>query len=197
MNPAKQMFVALGGLLVLGHCIASAEGLASAEDLNKLELGTHDLAEMKTLKGVTVVFDSTKIIVVFTLPRSSGGGTTNIIGLAGGPWRSTTQPGISRNAWRARNLRKGKCRRHAINALRRQNKSRREFSRRVGVDERPERLYVECQKSHLSQRIAWSESYFFCLGLVASVADADRKHPQASGQTLVGPLRDSAGRGAL
>jgi hypothetical protein len=85
MNPAKQVFVALGGLLVLGHCVASAETLACAEDVNKLELGTHDLAEMKTLKGVTVIFDPTKIIMVFTLPRSSGGGTTNVIGLAGGP----------------------------------------------------------------------------------------------------------------
>jgi len=40
---------------------------------------------MKSLKGVTVVFDPTKIVMVFTLPRSSGGGTTNVIGLAGGP----------------------------------------------------------------------------------------------------------------
>jgi hypothetical protein len=85
MNRAKQIFLALGGLLVLGHCVASDEALASVEDLNKLELGTHDLAEMKTLKGVTVIFDPTKIIMVFTLPRSSGGGTTNVIGLAGGP----------------------------------------------------------------------------------------------------------------
>ena len=49
MNPAKQIFVALGGLLVLGHCVTSDEAFASVEDLNKLELGTHNLAEMKTL----------------------------------------------------------------------------------------------------------------------------------------------------
>ena len=78
MSPAKQIILVLGGLLVLGH------GIAGAEDLNKLELGIHDLAEMKTLKGVIVVFDPTKITMVFTLPRSSGGGITNIIGLAGG-----------------------------------------------------------------------------------------------------------------
>jgi hypothetical protein len=60
---------------------------ATAQDLNKLELGTHDLAEMKTLSGVRLVFDPTKIIMVYALPRSLGrsGLATNIIGLAGGP----------------------------------------------------------------------------------------------------------------
>lgn len=86
MKPAKQIFLALGGLLIIGDGVASAEGrLASAEGVNRLEPGTHDLAEMKTLKGVTVAFDPTKITKDFTLPRPPGGGTTNIIGLAGGP----------------------------------------------------------------------------------------------------------------
>jgi hypothetical protein len=64
---------------------------ASAQDLNKLELGTHDLGEMKTLSGITLVFDPTKITIVYTLPRPLGSSPgrsasiTNIIGLAGGP----------------------------------------------------------------------------------------------------------------
>ena len=59
---------------------------ATAQDLNKLELGTHALSEMKTLSGVKLVFDPTKIIMAYALPRSSGRGmVTNIIGLAGGP----------------------------------------------------------------------------------------------------------------
>jgi hypothetical protein len=60
---------------------------ATAQELNRLELGTHDLAEMKTLSGVALVFDPTKIVMVYALPRSSGHGglVTNIVGLAGGP----------------------------------------------------------------------------------------------------------------
>lgn len=60
-------------------------------DLNRLELGIHDLAEMKTVSGITLVFDPTKITMAYALPRPAGspaGGraaVTNIIGLAGGP----------------------------------------------------------------------------------------------------------------
>ena len=40
---------------------------------------------MKTLSGVTLVFDPTKIIMVYVLPRSPGRGlVTHIVGLAGG-----------------------------------------------------------------------------------------------------------------
>lgn len=55
--------------------------------MNRLELGIHDLAEMKTLSGVTLIFDPTKIIMIYVLPRSFGprGLITNIVGLAGGP----------------------------------------------------------------------------------------------------------------
>ena len=56
-----------------------------------LDLETRDLAEMKTVSGITVVFDPGKLSMVYTLPRSPGsspgrsGSTTNIIGLSGGP----------------------------------------------------------------------------------------------------------------
>src|SRR4051794_20359697 len=75
-----------GVLIFVCSLIAAVSG-ASAQDLNRLELGTHDLAEMKTLTGVTLVFDPTKIMMVYSLPRSAGraGSITNIIGLAGGP----------------------------------------------------------------------------------------------------------------
>ncbi len=49
------------------------------------------ISEMKTVSGITVVFDPGKINMVYTLPRSSGrssgrsGSITNIIGLSGGP----------------------------------------------------------------------------------------------------------------
>jgi hypothetical protein len=60
---------------------------AVAQDLNRIELGTHDLAEMKTLSGITIVFDPTKINMMYELPRSAsrGDSVTNILGLAGGP----------------------------------------------------------------------------------------------------------------
>jgi hypothetical protein len=64
---------------------------ARAQDLNQIELGTHELAETKTLTGVTLVFDPTKITMIYFLSRTpgsaSGPGTTitNIVGLAGGP----------------------------------------------------------------------------------------------------------------
>jgi len=73
-------------VLALACILIAAPSGASAQDLNKLELGTHELSEMKTLSGVKLVFDPTKIIMAYALPRSSGHGlVTNIIGLAGGP----------------------------------------------------------------------------------------------------------------
>ena len=84
MNLPKLVSLLLAGVLVAGPCLA-------VEDLNQVELGIHELAEMKTPKGVTLVFDPTKVSMIFTLPRSpgtvsaSGGGITNVVGLAGGP----------------------------------------------------------------------------------------------------------------
>ena len=67
-------------------CLVAAPSIATAQDLNKVELGTHELSEMKTLNGVRLVFDPTKIRMAYALPRASGRGfVTNIIGLAGGP----------------------------------------------------------------------------------------------------------------
>ena len=76
----KFLVAALAGLL------PAALPAAAAQDLNRLELGSHDLAEMKTLSGVTLVFDPTKIVMIYVLPRSPGrsGLVTHIIGLAGG-----------------------------------------------------------------------------------------------------------------
>lgn len=81
----KQAFLALA-------CVSIAAPFgATAQDLNKLELGTHDLAELKTLSGITLVFDPTKITMVYTQPRPLGSSPgrsasiTNIVGLAGGP----------------------------------------------------------------------------------------------------------------
>lgn len=69
--------------------LVAAYGQETTTDLNKLELGTHDLAEMTTSSGVTLIFDPVKISMVFVLPRASGlaRGTTvtNVVGLAGGP----------------------------------------------------------------------------------------------------------------
>jgi hypothetical protein len=68
-----------------------ATEVRSQTDLNRLELGIHDLAEIKTVGGITLVFDPTRITMAYALPRplgSSAGGraaVTNIIGLAGGP----------------------------------------------------------------------------------------------------------------
>ena len=81
----KQVIVLAAYLLQAALCGASAQ------DLNQLELGTHDLAEIKTLTGVTLVFDPTRIVMVFAqsapLGSAAGGGKaiTNIVGLTGGP----------------------------------------------------------------------------------------------------------------
>ena len=72
-------------VLALACSLIATSPRAAARDLNRLELGTHELAEMKVLSGLTLVFDPTKIIMVYTLPRSSGRGlVTHIVGLAGG-----------------------------------------------------------------------------------------------------------------
>jgi hypothetical protein len=73
-------------VLALVCILIAAPCGATAQDLNRLELGIHELSEMKTLSGVRLVFDPTRIIMAYALPRSSGRGmVTNIIGLAGGP----------------------------------------------------------------------------------------------------------------
>jgi len=71
--------------LVLIACLLSTA--ATGQDINRLELGIHDLVEVKTLTGITLVVDPTKIVMVYALPRASGRGAavTNIVGLAGGP----------------------------------------------------------------------------------------------------------------
>src|SRR6266404_3355306 len=79
---AKAAFLAFTCILIAGISKATADEL--------LDLETRDLAEMKTVSGITVVFDPGKISMVYTLPRSSrsssrSGSITNIIGLSGGP----------------------------------------------------------------------------------------------------------------
>src|SRR6478735_11159140 len=71
--------------LILFACLLSTQALG--QDLNRLELGTHDLVEVRTLTGITLVVDPTKIIMAYALPPPSGRGAaiTNIVGLAGGP----------------------------------------------------------------------------------------------------------------
>src|SRR4051812_23241811 len=74
------------GIFIIACSLSAAVSGATAQELNRLELGIHDLAEMKTLSGITLVFDPTKIVMVYSLPRPNGrtGSITNIIGLAGG-----------------------------------------------------------------------------------------------------------------
>ena len=62
----KQVFALAAYVLLAALCGAGAQ------DLNQLELGTHDLAEIKTLTGVTLVFDPTRIVMVFVLSRTLG-----------------------------------------------------------------------------------------------------------------------------
>ena len=70
---------------ILIACLLSTA--AAGQDLNRLELGIHDLVEVKTLTGITLVVDPTKIVMAYASPRPSGRGAaiTNIVGLAGGP----------------------------------------------------------------------------------------------------------------
>jgi hypothetical protein len=83
----RQLFI-LSVIFLLCDLVA-AFGQPAVADLNKLELGTHDLAEMTTSTGITLIFDPVKISMVFVLPRTSGSGrsstVTNVVGLAGGP----------------------------------------------------------------------------------------------------------------
>ena len=69
--------------------LGTAFGQAQIRDLNRLEMGTHDLAEVTTSSGITLTVDPVKIAMVFVLPRTSGPGrgstVTNVVGLAGGP----------------------------------------------------------------------------------------------------------------
>ena len=72
-------------VLILITCLLwTAE--AAGQDLNRLELGIHDLVEVKTLTGITLVVDPTKIVMAYALPRTTGRGAaiTNIV-VAGGP----------------------------------------------------------------------------------------------------------------
>jgi len=70
---------------ILIACLLSTA--TAGQDLNRLELGIHDLVEVKTLTGITLVVDPTKIVMAYASPRPSGRGAaiTNIVGLAGGP----------------------------------------------------------------------------------------------------------------
>ena len=72
-------------VLILIACLLPTA--TAGQDLNRLELGIHDLVEVKTLTGITLVVDPTKIVMAYALPRTSGRGAaiTNIVGLAGGP----------------------------------------------------------------------------------------------------------------
>ena len=69
--------------LILIACLLSTA--VAGQDINRLELGIHDLVEVKTLTGITLVVDPMKIVMAYAL-RRPGRGTaiTNIVGLAGG-----------------------------------------------------------------------------------------------------------------
>ena len=83
MNAAKGALLAFTCILIAGISNTTADEL--------LDLEARDLAEMKTVSGITVVFAPGKISMVYTLPRSMGsspsrsGSITHIIGLSGGP----------------------------------------------------------------------------------------------------------------
>ena len=81
LHPAKRALIALVGILTAGSFAATADDL--------LDLGTRDLARMKTVSGITLAFDPGKIAMLYALPRSAGSSRgsapiTNVIGLAGG-----------------------------------------------------------------------------------------------------------------
>jgi hypothetical protein len=74
--------------LMLACILIGGLSEATADDL--LDLGTRDLARMKTVNGITLAFDPGKITMVYALPRLIGSARgnasiTNVIGLAGGP----------------------------------------------------------------------------------------------------------------
>jgi len=82
MNAAKGAF--------LFTCIFLA-GLSNSTGDELHDLATRDLAETKTVSGVTLVFDPGKISMIYTLrgslasSRTRSASVTNIIGLSGGP----------------------------------------------------------------------------------------------------------------
>jgi hypothetical protein len=82
-RPAKLALIAFACILVAGLSDATADDL--------LDLGTRDLARMKTVSGITLAFDPGMITMVYALPRPIGSlprgssSITNVIGLAGGP----------------------------------------------------------------------------------------------------------------
>src|SRR5882757_7026688 len=63
-HPAKRALIALVGILTAGSSAATADDL--------LDLGTRDLARMKTVSGITLAFDPGKIAMLYALPRSAG-----------------------------------------------------------------------------------------------------------------------------
>jgi hypothetical protein len=80
-HPAKLALMALAWILVAGYSDATADDL--------LDLGTRDLARMKTVSGITLAFDPGKITMVYALQRPGSprgnASITNVVGLAGGP----------------------------------------------------------------------------------------------------------------
>ena len=76
MTSARQaLALTLACICVFSVSPATANGL--------LDLATRDLAETKTVTGITLVFDPGKIVMVYALPGKTRT-ITNVIGLAGG-----------------------------------------------------------------------------------------------------------------
>jgi hypothetical protein len=80
-RPAKPALIALACILVAGLPDATADDL--------LDLGTRDLARMKTVGGITLAFDPGKITMVYALPRPGSprgnASIANVVGLRGAP----------------------------------------------------------------------------------------------------------------
>jgi hypothetical protein len=80
-RPAQLALIAFACILVAGLSDATADDL--------LDLGTRDLARMKTVTGITLAFDPGRITMVYALPRPgsprANASITNVVGLAGGP----------------------------------------------------------------------------------------------------------------
>jgi hypothetical protein len=78
---AKLPLIAFACILVAGLSDATADDL--------LDLGTCDLARVKTVSGISLAFDPGKITMVYALPRPGSprgnASITNVVGLAGGP----------------------------------------------------------------------------------------------------------------
>jgi hypothetical protein len=58
--------------VVAALCVFFTTEVRCQTDLNRLELGIHDLAEIKTVGGITLVFDPTRITMAYALPRPLG-----------------------------------------------------------------------------------------------------------------------------